>query len=60
MIYRLDKDARPEIYNLLSLMAAATNQTLEAVYEQYKVAKGEKSQCRTARWHSSNRNWQMR
>ncbi|CBK24694.2 uncharacterized protein [Blastocystis hominis] len=32
----LDKDARPEIYNLVSLMAAATNQTLEAVYEQYK------------------------
>ena len=59
VIHRLDKDARPEIYNLLSLMAAATNQTLEAVYEQYKVAEGGKSQCRTARWHSSSHNWQM-
>lgn len=40
MVHRLDKDARPEIYNLVSLMAAATNQTLEAVYEQYKVVEG--------------------
>lgn len=35
---RLDKEERPEIYNLLSLMAAATNQSMEAVFEQYKVA----------------------
>lgn len=34
---RLDKEERPEIYNLLSLMAAATNQSMEAVFEQYKV-----------------------
>ena len=34
---RLDREKRPEIVNLLTLMSAATGESLEKVYEQYKV-----------------------
>lgn len=37
VILSLEKDKRPEIYNLLSLMAAATNVSIETAYNQYKV-----------------------
>ena len=34
---RIDKENRPEIYNLMTIMAAATNKTIENVYDEFKV-----------------------
>lgn len=36
-IGRLEKEKRPEVYNLLTLMAAATDTSIEKVYDEYKV-----------------------
>lgn len=34
---RLDREKRPEIVNLLTLMAAATGESVQKVYDTYKV-----------------------
>ena len=34
---RLDREKRPEIVNLLTLMAAATGESVQKVYDAYKV-----------------------
>ena len=36
-ICRLDKEKRPEVYNLVTLMAAITNRSIEEVANEYKV-----------------------
>ena len=38
-IGRLEKEKRPEVYNLLTLMAAATDTSIEQVYDEYKVGR---------------------
>lgn len=59
-MFRLDKQNRPEIYNLMTLMAAATDSTIENVYEQYKVFHPGEFHCRIVEWPFLNLRWPMR
>lgn len=57
---RLEKEKRPEVYNLLTLMAAATDTPIEKVYEEYKVGVIGGCENRISRCRYSSLLWRTR
>jgi len=50
----LEKEKRPEVYNLLTLMAAATDTSIEKVYDEYKVGMVGRCEDRISRCRCSS------